>query len=164
MSIIYNGITLTGDEKDRQAMAKEMSIEEIQKKLDEISSRLERVEKLIVRLQPGIEEVNESAKVIREGFDFYDGIVKLMTKFTRAERLQSRYGELQKDEISWKIVQVLDGSRPLNISQITAAVRAQRGTASRRIIRERLKQLVEQGIVSVIDDEDSRIRYYTLSQ
>jgi hypothetical protein len=156
----------SSDSKDKEGAdgPPELTIDEVQDRLDEISSRLARVETLIERLGPGIEEVGESAKVIREGFEFYDSMVKLMSKFTRAERLESRYGNLRKDDISWQIIRTLDGSRPLNISQITAGVRSERGTASRRIIRERVQSLLERGILKVIDDEDDdRARYFTLA-
>lgn len=140
-----------------------LTIEEVQSRLDEISRRLARLEALIERVGPGIEEVRTSAKVIREGFEFYDGMVRLMSKFTKAERLESRFGDIKKDDISWRIIQLLDvTSRPLNISQITAGVRAERGTASRRIIRERVNDLVSRGILRVIDDEDERARYFSL--
>jgi hypothetical protein len=86
-----------------------------------------------------------------------------MGKFTKAERLESRFGDLKKDDISWKIIQVLDKSRPLNISQLTAAVRAERGTASRRIIRERVNELLNRGVLQVIEDDDERARYFTLA-
>jgi hypothetical protein len=142
---------------------KELTLEEVEDKLAEISNRLARVEALIERIGPGISEVSESARVIREGFEFYDGMVKLMSKFTRAERLESRFGDLKKDDISWKIIKVLDESRPLNISQITAAVRSERGTASRRIVRERVNLLLQRGILRIVDDdEDERARYFAL--
>ncbi|MHA3963621.1 MAG: hypothetical protein AM325_008765 [Candidatus Thorarchaeota archaeon SMTZ1-45] len=140
----------------------DLTIEEVQDRLNEISERLARLEELIERVGPGIEEVRSSAKVIREGFEFYDGMVRLMSKFTKAERLESRYGDLKKNDISWRIIQILDNSRPLNISQITTSVRAERGTASRRIIRERVNTLVKRGILQVIEDEDERARYFTL--
>jgi predicted nuclease with TOPRIM domain len=140
----------------------DLTLEEVQDRLDEISDRLARLEELIERVSPGLDEVTKSARVIREGFEFYDGMVKLMTKFTKAERLESRFGDLKKDDISWRIITILDNSRPLNISQITAAVRAERGTASRRIVRERVNALVSRGILSVIDDEDERARYFAL--
>ncbi|MFW9919671.1 MAG: hypothetical protein ACFFED_08740 [Candidatus Thorarchaeota archaeon] len=142
----------------------ELTIEEVQSRLDEISKRLARVESLIERIGPGLEEVSESAKVIREGFEFYDGMVKLMSKFTKAERLESRYGDLKKDQISWLIIRILDANRPLNISQLTAAVRSERGTASRRIVRERVNALLERGILNVIEDEDERARFFTLTK
>ncbi len=82
MSVIYGGTALIDDDESSDSIAKSLLIEEIQEKLDEVSPCLERVGRLIVRLQPCIEEVNESARVIREAFDFYYDIAKLMTKFT----------------------------------------------------------------------------------
>lgn len=157
---------MSKDEKEKSGEKRnprELTIDEVQERLDEISHRLARVESLIEKIGPGLDEVSESAKVIREGFEFYDGMVKLMSKFTRAERLESRYGDLKKDDISWRIIKILDDSRPLNISQITAAVRAERGTASRRIIRERVNTLLKRGILKVIEDEDERARFFTLA-
>ncbi|MHA1862540.1 MAG: hypothetical protein ACTSWA_02135 [Candidatus Thorarchaeota archaeon] len=157
---------MTGKKKTKTAKSKEkdgLSIDEVQDRLEEISDRLARLEELIERVGPGIEEVKTSAKVIREGFEFYDGMVRLMSKFTKAERLESRFGDLKKDDISWRIIQILDTfSRPLNISQLTAGVRAERGTASRRIVRERVNELVARDILQVIEDEDERARYFAL--
>ena len=163
---VFGDRLLTGKKKTDSAISKDekLSIEEVQDRLDEISERLARLENLIERVGPGIEEVRSSAKVIREGFEFYDGMVRLMSKFTKAERLESRYGDLKKDDISWRIIQILDNSsRPLNISQLTAGVRAERGTASRRIVRERVNDLVSRGILQVIEDEDERARYFVLT-
>ena len=52
-----------------------------------------------------------------------------------------------KDPISKDIVRVLLERPNQNISQITELVRSKRGTASRRIIREKLKELEEKDIV-----------------
>jgi predicted nuclease with TOPRIM domain len=163
---VFGDHLLTSKKKTDSANSEDEkpSIEEVQERLDEISDRLARLEELIERVGPGIEEVRSSAKVIREGFEFYDGMVRLMSKFTKAERLESRYGDLKKDDISWRIIQILDNSsRPLNISQITAGVRAERGTASRRIVRERVNDLVSRGILQIIEDEDERARYFALT-
>ncbi len=153
---------MSDDPEDEVEVDPQLTLEKVQDRLEEISSRLARVETLIERLGPGLDEVSESAKVIREGFEFYDSMVRLMSKFTKSERLETRYGDLKKDEISWRIIQILDNSRPLNISQITASVRAERGTASRRIVRERVKSLVGRGVLVVIEDEDDRARYFAL--
>ncbi|MHA2286918.1 MAG: hypothetical protein ACXABZ_13720, partial [Candidatus Thorarchaeota archaeon] len=120
-------MTKKDSSKGKRVSASDLSIDEVQDRLEEISSRLARLEELIERIGPGIDEVSESAKVIREGFEFYDGMVKLMSKFTKSERLESRFGDLKKDDISWRVIQILDNTRPLNISQLTAAVRAERG-------------------------------------
>jgi DNA-binding transcriptional ArsR family regulator len=52
-----------------------------------------------------------------------------------------------KDDISREIVRVLLERKEQNISQITELVRSKRGSASRRIIRERLGYLEEKDIV-----------------
>lgn len=52
-----------------------------------------------------------------------------------------------KDPISKEIVRVLMDKSEQNISQITELVRSKRGTASRRIIRERINELEEKNII-----------------
>ncbi len=52
-----------------------------------------------------------------------------------------------KDPISREIVRVLLERSDQNISQITELVRSKRGTASRRIIRDRIQELEEENIV-----------------
>jgi DNA-binding transcriptional ArsR family regulator len=52
-----------------------------------------------------------------------------------------------QDPIEKSIIRVLTQKRDLNISQITDHVRSHRGTASRRIIREKLKALEDKEMV-----------------
>src|SRR5207244_11307223 len=69
--------------------------------------------------------------------------------------LYAKYGKVSpdlvipglKDDISRHIVVALFDRPDRNISQITEAVKGKRGTASRRIVRERLGDLERQGIV-----------------
>src|SRR2546428_563250 len=69
--------------------------------------------------------------------------------------LYAKYGKVSpdlvipglKDDISRHIVVALFDRPDRNISQITEAVKRKRGTASRRIVRERLEDLERQGIV-----------------
>jgi len=63
-----------------------------------------------------------------------------------------------KDPISQQIVRVLLDRNEQNISQITELVRSKRGTASRRIIREKLNELVEKDIVQK-QQKESRYAY-----
>lgn len=67
-----------------------------------------------------------------------------------------------KDDISKAILTVLFEKGDRNISQITEAVKGKRGTASRRIVRERLQGLVEQGVV--VASGASRGRTYRVSE
>ena len=67
-----------------------------------------------------------------------------------------------KDSISREIIKALVDKKGRNISQITEAVRSARGSASRRIIRDRLKELEELGVVR--KDRDAKITVYYLTE
>jgi len=67
-----------------------------------------------------------------------------------------------KDPISQDIVRVLAENGHLNISQITEGVRSKRGSASRRVVREKITTLAEKDIV--IKDSTKKIATYCLSE
>ncbi len=67
-----------------------------------------------------------------------------------------------KDDISKAIVTALFEKSDRNISQITESVKGKRGTASRRIVRERLQELVMQGVV--VESAASRGHTYRVSE
>ena len=66
-----------------------------------------------------------------------------------------------KDSIAKEIITVLAEKSLLNISQLTDAVRERRGSASRRIIRDRIKTLTNKGYIVVID---GKIKRYSLAE
>ena len=66
-----------------------------------------------------------------------------------------------KDTISQEIVRVLLDKNNQNISQITELVRTRRGTASRRIIRQRINELIEKEIIVKI--QTGSINTYSLT-
>jgi DNA-binding transcriptional ArsR family regulator len=78
--------------------------------------------------------------------------------------LYQRYGEISpevvipglKDPISQEIVKILFDKGDRNISQIAEQMRQRRGSASRRIVRERLDKLIEDGVVTVSTDGKQR--------
>ena len=59
-----------------------------------------------------------------------------------------------KDSISRDIIELLFVDGPLNTSQITDRLKNRRGTSSRRIVRERLQNLVEKGIVDCLEKKN----------
>lgn len=80
---------------------------------------------------------------------------KSAQKYLRLVDLALRHGGISpemllpevKDPISKDIIKVLVDKNGQNISQITESLRARRGSASRRVVREKLKALEEQSIV-----------------
>ena len=65
------------------------------------------------------------------------------------------------DAIDKAIIEVLSGCEALSILEITRRVKKLRGTASRRIIRERVKKLVDMGILAEVGEK--RVKYVLTS-
>jgi len=81
-----------------------------------------------------------------------------------ASRLKSaewylREKAIAQDDISRCIVQALAVKGTMNVSGITRQVAAMRGKASRRIVRDRIRRLVEKGALVRID---GRVPVYQL--
>ncbi len=101
---------------------------------------------------------------------YLDRLQEISRSYFRLLDLLQRYGSLSpdmaipevKDPISREIVNVLFERGDRNISQIAQALRARRGTASRRIVRERLKTLEERGVVR--SSRGSRGKVYDVTE
>ena len=113
----------------------------LQEEVKELNKRISDLEKMI----------NEMINPLRE-------VSKTTQNYLKITSLVLEHGGLTpdmilpelKDQISREIVRVLLERKNQNISQITELVRSKRGTASRRIIRNRLKELEEKNIVKKI--------------
>lgn len=112
--------------------------EEIREEIKELNKRISELENMLsVLLQP------------------LQNVQKTTENYLRVIGLLLDHGGLTpdlilpevKDPISKEIVRVLLDRSDQNISQITELVRSKRGTASRRIIREKLQYLIEKDIV-----------------
>jgi DNA-binding transcriptional ArsR family regulator len=108
------------------------------------------------------EEVNELNKRISELEKMISVLIKPLqnvqnttSNYLRVVQLLIEHGGLTpdlivpeiKDPISKEIIRVLVDRRGQNISQITELVRNKRGTASRRIIREKINELTDKNII-----------------
>ena len=112
--------------------------EDLQKEIRELKNRIIQMETMMTKMFTPIKELQGTTK----------NYFKLVSTAMKHGGLTPDMilPEL-KDQISREIVRVLLDRQEQNISEITELVRSKRGTASRRIIRERLKELEEKRIV-----------------
>ena len=127
----------------------ENSIEELSKKLDQILNRLSLLEELITE-KPEYEGLTAALRLTRVGVGMYGEPLKIAARLKDAQAfLQQR--AIAQDEISRCVIQALAVKGALNISAITRQVSAMRGKASRRIVRQRVQKLHQQGILVKIE-------------
>ena len=111
---------------------------DLKKEIKELNKRISELEKMISTLVRPLQNVQKTTE-----------------KYMRITGLLLDHGGITpdlilpevKDPISKEIVRVLLDRNEQNISQITELVRSKRGTASRRIIREKLQFLEEKNII-----------------
>jgi hypothetical protein len=132
-------------------------------------------------LQSDVKELRKQVDALREALAKvaepyreiagYMGQLQTITRgYFRLLDLYAKHGAVSpdlvvpglKDDISKAILTVLFEKGDRNISQITEAVKGKRGTSSRRIVRERLQDLVSRGVV--VAAEGSRGHTYRVSE
>ena len=109
------------------------------KKLEELSSKIAKIEEEIKTLKDSERSLYQSLQIARVVLESYSRIIGFSLSVERLAR------DLEGD-IERHIVQIL-ARQPMNVSQLTEELRKVRGTASRRIVSEKLKKLEAAGIV-----------------
>jgi DNA-binding transcriptional ArsR family regulator len=140
-------------------MGKEEKEEDIRKEIKELSGKIDKLEETLSKISKP-----------------YSDIVGYMSQFQNISKgyfrlldLYDKHGSLSpeiiipglKDPISKEIVIILFNKKGQNISQITEELKKRRGTASRRIVREKLSALVEDNIV--VFEEGAKTKKYSIS-
>jgi len=126
-------------------MAENEDVREIKRKLDLLLTRMETLEKLISTIL-GSQELAHAIGLLRMSGELYRDYSNL------AERIALAQGHLNKKEIASDetmkyIIRILVAQGPRNISEITRAVRAIRGKASRSRITQKLQTMEKIGAI-----------------
>jgi len=128
-------------------------IEELTKKVEQLESTLRDVARPYAELVAQLAQFQETVQ-----------------KYFRLMDLYQRYGSVSietilpevKDPISKEIVKILLDKPGLNISEITEELRSRRGSSSRRIVRDRLNELVSKGVL--IERTGPKEKVYELTE
>ncbi len=120
---------------------------------DDQSKKIEELTARIAELESAVREVARPYSELVEQLSRFQDTVQ---KYFRLMDLYQRHGVISietilpgvKDPIAKDIMRLLLDKPGLNISEITEELRQRRGSASRRIVRDRLGELLEQGMVT----------------
>ena len=129
----------------RLTKTSDAKIKDLDRKLTTIMNRLEAIEKV---LSDSLEhpELASTISNLRAGVLLVKEPITALERLSAATKYLHRRS-VEKDEISRLIIQTLALEGPRNTSQIERAIREARGHASRRIIRSRMRRLMDEGIV-----------------
>ena len=111
------------------------ALKDVSEKLETIIHRLDYIESLLSKF-PEILEVAEFIRLFGAGTRLSNEPVKAIRRLLSARRTIDK-PSLELDNTSRLIIQVLALRGPLNISQITRDIRAQKGKASRKTVRKK---------------------------
>lgn len=137
-----------------------MAQDDLRKEIRELRAQIE-------ALRSALSDV---ARPYAELMAYVDRLQGVSRGYFRILDLYAKYGKVSpdlmipglKDDISRHIVIALFDQPDRNISQLTEAVKGKRGTASRRIVRERLEDLRRDGIV--VATSASRTRTFRVAE
>lgn len=130
------------------------------KRIEELSQRIEELEATLKKVAEPYSEL------VRQLSLFQDTV----QKYFRLMDLYQKHGVVSidtilpqvKDPISREIMRILLDKPGLNISEITEELRARRGSSSRRIVRDRLGELLAGGLVK--ERSDRKEKTYEISE
>jgi len=137
-----------------------MGEDDVRKEIQELRDQMEALSGALDRI----------AKPYGQLFEYLERFQGIAKSYFRVLDLYQKYGSVSpeivipglKDPISKEIVKALFEKGDRNISQITEAVKARRGTASRRIVRDRLEALERDGVV--VASGQGKVRTFAVSQ
>ena len=137
-----------------------MAEEEQGKRIEELTQRIEELEETIRQVAQPYSELVRQLSLFQETVQKYFRLMDLYQKHGVVS-IDTILPQL-KDPISKDIMRILLDKPGLNISEITEELRARRGSASRRIVRERLRELLAEKLV--VEKADRKEKTYEISE
>ena len=130
------------------------------KRIEELTKRITELEATISQVARPYSEVVHQLSIFQETVQKYFRLMDLYQKHGVVS-IDTILPEV-KDPISKDIMRILLDKPGLNISEVTEELRARRGSSSRRIVRDRLGELLAEGLVK--EKSDRKEKTYEISE
>ncbi|MHA1730233.1 MAG: toll/interleukin-1 receptor domain-containing protein [Promethearchaeota archaeon] len=138
------------DDERREGV--ETRLSELENKINTVIRQLNSLKNTVTTSNPETQQILKLLQVVTNGLQVgVYPISMLKQSLSIKDNIIKRFPKIKYDEISKAIISVLEKRGNLNLSKLTAEVRILRGKASRRIIRERVNELIKDRIIEELD-------------
>ena len=128
-------------------------IKELEDKINYVILQINNLQHKVSENNPELGQMMNLLQILTSSLQISKAPLTAISRtLTLKDRILEQYPDIKFDEISKAIIEVLEQKERLNLSQLTEEVRKIRGSASRRIIRERVDKLAEEGIIREVDE------------
>ena len=165
--MFIEGRNMAASEKEKQDEKKEEqkevqtinfgALSVLNDKLDRTIERISELEDKIEKMSPDLHDATGSLNMTLALLRTFQEVTNVATIFSPSKWIMRLRPDVNLDAIERLIVDVLTREGPKNISQLTALVKQERGTASRRIIRDKVNDMIERDILEEIDEGYGRV-------
>lgn len=137
-----------------------MAEDEQAQKIEELSQRIAQLEDSLRQVAKPYSELVQQLSMFQDTVQRYFHLMDLYQKYgvVSVETILPQV----KNPISKEILRLLLDKPGLNISEITEELHARRGSASRRIVREKLGELLAEKLV--VEKADRKEKTYEISE
>ena len=130
----------------------ENRITELEEKINYVILQINNLQHKVSDSNPELKEMMNLLQILTSTLKITKAPFTVLSQtLSMKERILEMNPDIKFDEISKAIISALERKERLNISQLTEQVRKERGSASRRIVRERVEKLISQEIIREID-------------
>ena len=128
--------------------------------IKQLSNKIDRLENMISEMaQP----YKETRQMMDRFNDMASGYLKIISLYQQHGKVSPEMlVPTVKDPIAQDILVILFEKKELNVSQIAENLREKRGTASRKTVRDKLKELEDAGAIEIMDDR--KVKKYKVSE
>ncbi len=130
----------------------ENRITELEEKINYVILQINNLQHRVSDSNPELKEMMNLLQILTSTLQITKAPFTMLSQtLSMKDRILELNPDIKFDEISKAIISALERKERLNISQLTEQVRKERGSASRRIVRERVEKLISLEIIREID-------------